>query len=727
MKRIKKLSIIFVLFSLLSVCAVCATAFAAEEGSSFSNPIVMTQDVEYTKSWDYYNDSSPCYNEITLSAKGFITFEINKAMDDYGDSVDFELELYDKTGYIIWESSTYYTTSFTDSYVYTIPLDKGTYYMNVLLDEYLYSDEYVQTTYKYTFTKSNYWEIEPNGKNSQASSLKLDYMFKAIFMEDDNDYFKFDVSKGKTYVLKVDEFEELDYEYVNVSIYDSYGNPIQLKNEKISGTVTSWQFVAPSTGTYYISFTDGLNDFDVAYRVGVYLKKISASSFEAKLSSATCVYNGKVRTPSVTVKDNSGKSLIKDTDYTVEYENGRKNVGEYDIVIKYIGAYTGSKTLKFKILPASTKITSLTAATEGFTAKWSKVTTQTTGYEIQYSSKSNFSTYKTVKIASNSTTSKKVTSLTGNKKYYVRMRTYKTVDGTTLYSSWSDKKSVTTKPAIGVKLKSEETTIYVGGSKSPTYTVYPTSVAVKWKTSDSSIAKVSSAGKVTALKKGTATITVYFKYKDKTYKDTIKVTVKNPSISLSKTSATVYKWNTLALKATTAPTSVTVKWKSSNTSVAKVSSKGVVTAVKAGTATITASFTYGSKTYSKTCTITVKNQNPIEITYVDWYINSADGVEPEITIKNNTNKDIKYIEIETSYKNRFADPVYCDVWYTDSRILEVTSGLAAKQTKTFYWDPVIYNDQVSRIDFDEVTVTFIDNTVATFYLDVYWYDSNYYY
>ena len=44
-----------------------------------------------------------------------------------------------------------------------------------------------------------------------------------------------------------------------------------------------------------------------------------------------------------------------------------------------------------------------------------------------------------------SKTSKKITNLKGGKKYYVRVRTYKTVNGTKYYSPWSKTKTVTTK------------------------------------------------------------------------------------------------------------------------------------------------------------------------------------------------------------------------------------------------------------------------------------------
>ena len=72
-------------------------------------------------------------------------------------------------------------------------------------------------------------------------------------------------------------------------------------------------------------------------------------------------YNGKVRTPKVIVKDRTGKTLVKNTDYTVSYAKGRKYVGKYAVKITFKGKYSGTKTLYFTIKPKATSISSLTA------------------------------------------------------------------------------------------------------------------------------------------------------------------------------------------------------------------------------------------------------------------------------------------------------------------------------------------------------------------------------
>lgn len=97
-----------------------------------------------------------------------------------------------------------------------------------------------------------------------------------------------------------------------------------------------------------------------------------------------------------------------------------------------------------KIVPKATIISKLTKKSKGFKVNIKKQKTQTTGYEIQYSTKKNLKNTKTVRIASK-TTSKTITGLSAKKKYYVRVRTYKTVNGKRIYSEWSKTKSVTTK------------------------------------------------------------------------------------------------------------------------------------------------------------------------------------------------------------------------------------------------------------------------------------------
>ena len=168
-----------------------------------------------------------------------------------------------------------------------------------------------------------------------------------------------------------------------------------------------------------------------------------------KLSKTAYTYNGKVQRPGVTVKDSKGKVLKSGTDYTVSYSKGLKNVGRYTVKVTLKGNYSGSKSMTYNINPKGTSVSKVKAAKKGFKVTWKKQATQTTGYQVQYSTSSKFKNAKTVTISKNKTTSKSVSKLSAKKKYYVRVRTYKTVKiggkSVKLYSGWSKAKSVTTK------------------------------------------------------------------------------------------------------------------------------------------------------------------------------------------------------------------------------------------------------------------------------------------
>lgn len=145
------------------------------------------------------------------------------------------------------------------------------------------------------------------------------------------------------------------------------------------------------------------------------------------------------------MKDSTGKPLKAGADYTVNYPKGRKAVGRYGVQVKLKGKYKGSRTVYFTVKPKGTSISKVTGGKKKITVTWKKQTAQTTGYQIQYSTSSNFKNAKTVTVSKNSTTKKTITGLKNGKKYYVRVRTYKTVKtghkSTKYYSNWSKAKN----------------------------------------------------------------------------------------------------------------------------------------------------------------------------------------------------------------------------------------------------------------------------------------------
>lgn len=166
-----------------------------------------------------------------------------------------------------------------------------------------------------------------------------------------------------------------------------------------------------------------------------------------KLSKDSYTYDGKAKKPGIIVKDSKGKT-ISSSYYTVSYKNN-KNVGTATATIKFKGRYSGNVTKKFEIAPKGTSISKVTASTKGFTVKWKKQKTQTTGYQISYSTNKNFKSAKTVTVDKKSTVSTRIKGLKAKQKYYVRVRTFKKekVNGKNkiTYSAWSSAKKVTTK------------------------------------------------------------------------------------------------------------------------------------------------------------------------------------------------------------------------------------------------------------------------------------------
>ncbi len=145
------------------------------------------------------------------------------------------------------------------------------------------------------------------------------------------------------------------------------------------------------------------------------------------------------------IKTITSGSTVSYTDTAVKSKNGTTYLY---YVIPYFknssgvitkGSYTGTKTIARL---TGTSLSSVTnSSSKKMTVKWSKASS-VTGYQIQYSTSSSFSSYTTVTVSGASNVSKVISGLTKGKTYYVRIRTYKTVSGTKYYSAWSSKKSV---------------------------------------------------------------------------------------------------------------------------------------------------------------------------------------------------------------------------------------------------------------------------------------------
>ena len=166
-----------------------------------------------------------------------------------------------------------------------------------------------------------------------------------------------------------------------------------------------------------------------------------------KLSTTTYTYSGGVKKPSVSVVGSNGKT-ISSSNYTVSYASGRKYPGKYSVKITFKGNcnYTGSKTLYFTITPKKVSLSSVKSSSKKkATVKWSKQS-KVSGYQILLARNSKFTKgKKTVTVKGSSTKYKTVTKLSSKKTYYVKVRSYKTIDGKKVYGSYSKVKKVKVK------------------------------------------------------------------------------------------------------------------------------------------------------------------------------------------------------------------------------------------------------------------------------------------
>lgn len=167
--------------------------------------------------------------------------------------------------------------------------------------------------------------------------------------------------------------------------------------------------------------------------------------YKTELSEKEYTYNGKVKKPSVKVILTNGVVLRQGTDYTVSYQKGRKNVGKYKVTVSFKGTLGSKEELFFTVKPQKVTVNSVSALKKGFKLKWKPAAGAVTGYQVQYALKSSFSGANTQWVKKADTASTSVKKLKAKKKYYVRIRAYKTVDGVKIYSPWSVKKTVNTK------------------------------------------------------------------------------------------------------------------------------------------------------------------------------------------------------------------------------------------------------------------------------------------
>ena len=222
--------------------------------------------------------------------------------------------------------------------------------------------------------------------------------------------------------------------------------------KKPAATVTFGGKVLQEGKDYTISYRNNLNvgvTTVIATGMGDYTgytsknftitKRAMAGGTVSVASSVS--FTGSNITPSVTVKV-AGRTLTSGTDYTVSYSNN-KNVGTSNVYVYSKGNYSGSLSAKFDIVPAKQQIQKLETKYKGFYIDWAQKGSAT-GYDVEYSVNANMNGAASRHLTANKPDTLTISGLTGDKTYYVRVRSYTNRNGKVYYGAWSDVKSIKT-------------------------------------------------------------------------------------------------------------------------------------------------------------------------------------------------------------------------------------------------------------------------------------------
>jgi hypothetical protein len=294
----------------------------------------------------------------------------------------------------------------------------------------------------------------------------------------------------KAYITANIGNEAVTSEAFEFTVIDKPATPVlsSVKNSD-SGITLTWKKVAGVDG-YYVYHKSGNGSYS---RIGTITNNATVSYLDTKVSAGvTYTYTVIAYKSSINSSyDKAGKSIVRlskpsisrsnsssgvtlswnkiagSKGYSIDKKTGSgswktavqkttslswtdKNVSNGTQYTYRVRAYNGSSYSAYSTSVAMVRLTtpSVTALSNS-SKKTMKVTwaknSKATGYEIQYATSSRFSSAKKVKVTSYKTTTKNISSLTKGKKYYVRVRSYKVVNGKTYYSVWSSAKSVTIK------------------------------------------------------------------------------------------------------------------------------------------------------------------------------------------------------------------------------------------------------------------------------------------
>lgn len=426
-------------------------------------------------------------------------------------------------------------------------------------------------------------------------------------------------------------------------------------NKKVAEVDKNGKVTAVGSGTAVITAKTEVGGLTAKCTVKV-LKKVEVASLALSTAQKTIVKGKTYRITSAVYPENATFQGVTWTSSNTKVITVDKNGN-----VKGVGAGKATITCRSVDNPRVIATCNIT------------VVVKATGVKLSYSKGSVYAGFSgTLKatVLPSDATNKKVTWSSSNKAVATVDQNGKVtgvkpgtavITCTTKDGSFKAKCTVTVKPVVkvtSVTLNKKSGALYAGTYGQLTATVKPSNASIKkviWHSSDTSVVKVSSSGKVLAVKPGTAVITCTSYEGGKTATCTVKVVaVKPTSVKLNATSKKLNYGQTYQLKATVGPENATnkkVTWTSSNPKAVSVSSSGLVKALKANaSAVITCKTVSGGKT--ATCTVKV---NPISATGVKLShtkarlpIGSRGKLTATVLPSNASNKSVVWTSMNTS-------------------------------------------------------------------------------
>ncbi len=336
----------------------------------FYSSLIYNIKINYTESttWETeVNDSYSQADDIAVNQTYYGALQTNEDVDWYRFTVPKAGKISFIFGHNYMESGvTYWTANIYDSSMNELTyydfrgntisdvgnlfgIPAGTYYIKVHRGVF-----YSSLTYnmQINYTESTIWETEVNDVYAQANHAKLGQtMYGSLQKNDDNDWYKFTVSKSSyfNFVFSHSRIKDDGSSFWKTTIYNAQ-NMNEVDTYSFSGDKNySYNRIWLPAGVYYMKVYKDVFYTSLPYnfRFSVYTLPVSIS--RTKITTGSSVYTGGYVRPTVKVKYGS-TTLTNGKDYTVSYSRASKAGSTVTIKISGKGKYTGTVTRKVKIV-----------------------------------------------------------------------------------------------------------------------------------------------------------------------------------------------------------------------------------------------------------------------------------------------------------------------------------------------------------------------------------------